>query len=109
MNDLEKLKGDVANFGAYQSIGDMRITFVDSKVAINITGNCQPSDGSETLDKLFDNNIATKWYGGIITSNVYHIYWAYVKAITIGFFFFFFFFFFLIFFSFFFFFFFFFF
>ena len=65
-NLLDKLKGTKANFGSYQTLGNLLLT--DPALAEPIlqaaTSSAEPADGSEGAKNLFDGSSGTKWFSG---------------------------------------------
>jgi hypothetical protein len=56
----------------------LKISSGEDPEAVNITGNCQPSNLAEAFENLFDNDLSTKWYSAVgavahMDINPYHI------------------------------------
>jgi hypothetical protein len=63
---INSLKGTKADFGSYQSLGNIHIGYPSvSSIPeiVNITGDCDnPNSSGERFPMLFDNSTSTKWY-----------------------------------------------
>jgi hypothetical protein len=62
---IDSLKGTKADFGSYQSLGDIRIAYTSIVIPEidNIDGDCDnPDKPGESFPMLFDNKPTTKWY-----------------------------------------------
>ena len=63
---INSLKGTKADFGSYQSLGNIHIGYTSIPSVpeiVNITGNCDnPNNSGEGFPMLFDNSTSTKWY-----------------------------------------------
>ncbi len=64
---LEKLKGTKANFGSYQTLGNLMLTdpSLAEPVLQEATSSAEPADLSgEVARNLFDGSSTTKWFAG---------------------------------------------
>jgi len=78
------ITGSDANFGSYQTLGNIEIAY--NSVAgyiINIETDCESTQSAEAVANLFDNNINTKWYAaGGFKSLPCYIAWEYPAPYT---------------------------
>ena len=61
-NHINALKGNKANYGSYQSLGDIIIADLDFAPYQKITSNAETADANEGIEKLIDGRTDTKWY-----------------------------------------------
>ncbi|GHT55331.1 hypothetical protein FACS189446_6510 [Bacteroidia bacterium] len=63
---INSLKGTKADFGSYQSLGNINIGYASvssSAEIVNITGDCDnPNSNGERFPLLFDGSTTTKWF-----------------------------------------------
>ena len=61
---VNMLKGTKNDFGSYQSLGNIHITYTSVIVPeiINITGDCDNPGAGEKFPALFDGSETTKWF-----------------------------------------------
>jgi hypothetical protein len=61
---INSLKGTKADFGSYQSLGNIQISYTSVTIPeiVTIEGDCDNPSGGEKFPMLFDNSPHTKWY-----------------------------------------------
>lgn len=84
---INALVGNKANFGSYQSLGNIHIAYntVSIPAIVNIASDCDNPGGGEKVNQLFDGNTSTKWYADTgFNSFPCYIAWEYDQPFITG-------------------------